>query len=297
MTHKHLSIQEREKIQKLLWEKKSLRYIALQIGRPASTVSREMKRNCPVKRKYIPRSAHARALLKRTKRGRTDRLKDERVRTYVKTKLKAHWSPEQISGCIAKDIKRKISHEAIYQYIYSEIHRNGRGLVRKDGEDLRMYLKRRHKRRTKKGLRTTQKVSRLQGVSIDERPQSINLRKHVGHWEGDSVVSRKSTVALNTLVERKTGYVLITRMQNRTALETGRVVVKRLSSFPSKIRKSLTLDNGSEIACHTHVSKELELPCYFCHPYHSWERGTNENTNGLIRWYLPKGTDFATISD
>jgi IS30 family transposase len=262
-----------------------------------STISREMKRNCPKRRKYTPRSAHERALFKRTKRGREDRLKNEKIRIYVKDKLKNDWSPEQISGCIKKDINEKISHEAIYQYVYNQIHRNGHGVIRKDGEDLRMYLKRRHKRRTHKGMRNCRKVLRGKGISIDERPSSINSRKYIGHWEGDSIVSRKSKVGLNTLVERKTGYVCITRIKDGTAKETASAVIKRLSILPSKIRKTLTLDNGSENFCHDELQQTLGIICYRCHPYSSWERGTNENTNGLIRWYLPKGTDFATISD
>lgn len=297
MKYIHLTIVEREKIQKLLWQKKSLRYIAQKIGRSVSSISREMKRNCPSKRKYTPRKAHERAVVKRTKRGREDRLKNEDVRIYVKQKLKENWSPEQISGCIKRDIKEYISHEAIYQYIYSEIHRNGYGTVRKQAEDLRVYLKRRHKRRVKKGMRRCQRIYNTQGISIDCRPKSVETRKQIGHWEGDSIVSKKSKVILNTLVERKTGYVFITKAKSGTAKETCTAVVSRLSILPPQFRKTLTLDNGSENTCHEELTHLLGIRCFKCHPYHSWERGTNENTNGLVRWYLPKGTDFDTISD
>lgn len=297
MTYTHLTIEEREKIQKLLWQKKSLRYIAKKIGRSTSSISREMKRNCPRRRKYTPRKAQERALVKRTKRGREDRLKNNHIRVYVKEKLKESWSPEQISGCIQKDIKQNISHEAIYQYIYSEIYRNGYGYVRPQAEDLRMYLKRRHKRRVAKGMRKCQRVLKTNGISIDQRPKSVEKRKDIGHWEGDSIVSKKSKVILNTLVERKTGYVFITKVCNGTAKETLSAVVGRLSLLPPQFRKTLTLDNGSENTCHEELMDILGIRCYKCHPYHSWERGTNENTNGLVRWYLPKGTDFDTISD
>lgn len=297
MAHTHFTIKEREKIQRLLWEKKSLRYIARQIKRSPSSISREMQRNCPIKRKYVPRSAHERALRKRTKRGRENRLKNDRIRTYVKEKLREDWSPEQIAGCIRKDIRECISHEAIYQYIYSLIHRNGHGLLRKGALDLRMYLKRRHKRRMVKGLRRCQRVLRHKGISIDLRPPSINTRRVIGHWEGDSMVSKKSKVALNTLVERKTGFVFITKMKSCTASETARSVITRLGQLPPQFRKTLTLDNGSENSCYETLQDILSIDCFFCHPYSSFERGTNENTNGLIRWYLPKGTDFALISD
>jgi transposase, IS30 family len=128
---------------------------------------------------------------------------------------------------------------------------------------------------------------------IDKRPLEVSTRKTIGHWEGDSVVSRKSKAGLNTLVERKTGFTFITRIQNSTAKETTNVVVQRLGVLPNIFRKTLTVDNGTENFGHDVVKEKLSTICYFAHPYSSWERGTNENTNGLIRWYFPKGTDFA----
>jgi IS30 family transposase len=187
--------------------------------------------------------------------------------------------------------KEKISHEAIYQYIYYRIQSN---YIKKGNIDLRIYLKRRHRRREKKGMRKYQRIFKPKGFSIEERPKEVDRRKTLGHWEGDSVVSRKSKVGLNTLVERKTGLVLISKIQNGTANETANTVVKRLQNFPCK---TLTTDNGTENFAYEKIQDELKISCYFAHPYCSGERGTNENTNGLIRWYLPKGTDFATISN
>lgn len=298
MRYEHLNIEEREKIQELLWQKASVRSIARAIGRSPSSVSREINRNIPLKRSYKPRLAHRRALFKRQCRGRKLRLKSNFIRRYVTTGLKSGLSPEQIAGRLKLEHPTEsISHEAIYQYIYSQVYRQGWGLVKPYYQDLRPYLKRRHKRRGQKGMRGVQRIFRPKGPSIDDRPLEVETRKALGHWEGDSVISRQSSVGLNTLVERKTGLVLITKIKDRTALETQKIVVGRLKQLPTTARKTLTVDNGAENSDYQEIVKTLQISCYFAHPYHSWERGTNENTNGLIRWYWPKGTDFATISD
>src|SRR3989344_2902152 len=298
MKFKHFSIEEREKIQELLWQKTSIRSIAKAIGRSRSSVSREISKNIPLKRSYKPRIAHSRALEKRTSRGRKMRLKNGFIRRYIVAGLKAGVSPEQISGRLHLEYsKESISHEAIYQYIYSHIHRNGCGEVRPGYHDLRKYLKRRHKRRGQRGMRSVQRVFRPKGPPIDDRPKEVETRKTVGHWEGDSIISRKSKVGLNTLVERKTGLVLITKINDRTANITKETVIKRLSILPREFRKTLTSDNGVENFSYDEVQTKIDIQWFFAHPYHSWERGTNENTNGLIRWYFPKGTDFATIDD
>ena len=143
-------------------------------------------------------------------------------------------------------------------------------------------------------MRKYQRIFKPKGFSIEERPAEVQKRKIIGHWEGDSVVSRKSKVGLNTLVERKTGLVLISKIQNGTSNETANTVINRLKYFPCK---TLTTDNGTENFAYEKIQNELKISCYFAHPYCSGERGTNENTNGLIRHYLPKGTDFATISN
>lgn len=298
MKYKHLTIEEREKIQSMMWEKRSIREIAKVIGRSPSSISREITRNIPLKRSYRPRLADERALEKRKSRGRKLRLKNQFIRRYVILYLKDGYSPEQIAGRLTVDHPdESLSHEAIYQYIYSHIHREGRGEKRPGYHDLRPYLKRRHKRRGQKGMRSVQRIFRPKGPSIDLRPKEVETRKTLGHWEGDSMVSKQSSVRLNTLVERKTGLVFITKVEDGTAQETKNAVVSRLQILPKQFRMTLTVDNGSENFEYQELMDELDILCFFAHPYHSWERGTNENTNGLIRWYLPKGIDFATISD
>ena len=297
-TYKQLSIEERETIQQGIWTKKSIREIALELDRSPGTISREIRRNVPpLRRVYLPRLAAERAKARIVSRGQRDRLKNERIRNYVQLMLKTHYSPEQIAGRISIDLPdEKISHEAIYNYIYAQYYRGGYGQC--IGEDLRIYLKRRHKTRHPKYLPfKPQKLKIVGAVSISERPKEIEKREKLGHWEGDSVISRQSKYGLNTLVERKSGLVLITKIRNGKAETTSEAVINRFAKLPKRKRQTLTLDNGPENSGHQTITKQLGIKCYFCNPYHFWERGTNENTNGLIRYYFPKKTDFATISE
>ncbi len=259
MKYQHLTIEEREKIQLGLWAKKSIRTIAKEIGRPPSAVSREMKRNISTTtNKYNPRVSHERALVKRTYRGRTLHLKSGFIRRYAVAGLKKGLSPEQISGRLTLEYpQEKISHEAIYQYIYSQVHRDGYGLMRPGYHDLRPYLKRRHKRRGHHGMRSVQRVFRPKGPSIDDRPLEVTLRQTIGHWETDSVVSKKSKVGLNTLVERKTGLVFISKIENSKAETTKNTVVRRLRTLPALFRQTVTSDNGHENFLFDEAEKDL----------------------------------------
>jgi transposase, IS30 family len=297
MAYKQLTIEEREVIQEMWWKKESVRAIARSLKRSPSSISRELTKNFPLQKRYTPRLAHERALKKRKSRGRVLKLKSQFIRRKTIEWLKEGYSPEQISGRLKLEYNQCISHEAIYQYIYSHVYRDGHGYMKPGYHDLRQYLKRRHKRRQRKGLRRSEKVPKFNGTSIEQRARGVERRNVIGHWEGDSVVSRKSSAALNTLVERKSGLVCISKIKNGTAAETARVVITRFRHVPPQYRQTLTLDNGSENAHWQTIEQALNLKTYFAHAYCSGERGTNENTNGLIRWYFPKGTDFATISD
>lgn len=297
MKYKHLSIEEREIIDRMLWEKKSRRAIALRLGRSVSSISREIKRHYPsVPGWYSSRIAQEKALKNRKSRGRRDRLKNERIRTYVKEKLKLRWSPEQIAGRIRIDLRERISHEAIYQYIYAQCC-NGSPDLRRNREDFRVYLRRRRKRRQTKGARKGQRIFKPKGNSIDLRPEIVNQRLRVGDWEGDTVESINHKPGINTLVERKIGLVLITKLNGRGIESTNKVIGDRFSALPKKIKHTLTLDNGTENNDWQGIEELTGLKVFYAHEYHSWERGTNENTNGLARDYWPKKTDFAMISD
>jgi len=297
--YKQLSIDDREAIQLGLWQHRSIRDIALVMGRSPSTISRELKRNVfsPVHRVYRPRFATQCAKERIVHRGRRPRLKNQLIREYVHTKLLADYSPEQIAGRLSVEHPEiSISHEAIYQYIYSQYYYEGYGKCH--GEDLRRFLKRKHKMRRRKNVPFKTTRSNITGrISISERPKHIELRQDIGHWEGDSMVSRQSHVRLNTLVERKTGLLYITKISDGTASATSEAVCRRLLFLPKKNRQTLTMDNGFENSGHAKISALTGIRCYFANPYHSWERGTNENTNGLIRYYLPKKTDFNLVTD
>lgn len=299
MQYKHFTIEEREKIQEMLWQKSSIRRIAAALKRSPSSISREIGRNLSFMRhRYAPRLSHERALIKRRSRGRNDRLKNTIVRAYVVEKLKKRTSPEQIAGRISKEYPgQSISHEAIYQFIYSQIHRNGWGYLRPGCEDLRPYLRRRKKRRTPKGMRRCQKMSVEKGLSIDLRPKIVNRRTRIGDWESDTVASKDNGTGINTLVERKTGLVFITRLKDKTSAATVAAVESRIKNLPSQAKKTATFDNGPENQKWQDLEEKTGLKCFFAHPYCSGERGTNENTNGLIRDYFPKKTDFNVITD
>lgn len=290
-SYKHLSQDERELISVQLSEGSSLDDIAKAVGRDKSTISRELKRNSPPeRRRYVPCRAHARACERKTNANKHERLKNDFIRQYVKDGLVEGWSPEQISGRIRIDHPgQSIHHEAIYQYIYHPQNPNRLEMIQ--------LLRRAHKKRRNKSIgRKVRKTTIPNKIPIDDRPKSVEKRRHHGHWEGDSLISRKSKVALNTLVERKSRLVLISKLPRKSAAETNRAVIDRLKKLPAKGRQTLTLDNGTENAKHEKLSARLGIKCYFAHPYASWQRGTNENTNGLIRWYLPKGTDFRKIT-
>jgi len=303
MQYNHLSIQEREKIQELLWQKKSIRYIAMELGRSPSSISREIKKNNPQQRKqYTPRLANERAVQKRSCRGVPKLNTDSKLRNYVIKHLKLGWSPEQISIRLPieypKDTDMRISYEAIYQYVYTQVHRGGHGYMKPGHEDLRSYLPRRRKRRMAKGFRKVQRAERWANVpSIDDRPEIVDARTRIGDWEDDFLVSRSSKVCIKSTNERMSGIVFFGRTIDGTAKAGDLVLFEKLGQIPQQYRKTLTRDNGSENKDYKTVQATLGLSVYYANPYHSWERGSNENCNGLLRRFFPKGTDWSTITD
>jgi len=277
-----------------------IRKIAWFLKRPASTISREIKRNTSGKKmpRYNPKVAHASALMRKEAHGARPLLKNETLQKYVIEKLKLWWSPEQISLRLPIDHKgQTISPEAIYRYVYAQVRRGGNGLVKNGQEDLRPYLARRHTRRQKKGFRQAQKAERPPLPSIEARPASVDKRKEIGHWEDDTMVSRESTGRFKTINERVAGVVLIGKMKDGSIAESNRVVCERLGMIPSKYRKTLTRDRGTENFGYREIEDTLDLSCYFAHAYCSQERGSNENLNGLIRRFFPKKTDLALVTD
>ncbi len=295
MKYKHFSVVEREIIQRMIWEKKTMRDIGKVLSRSHTSISREVRR-CGGGRAYLyrPRLAEERAVEKRKCRGRKDRLKNDVIRSYVISHLKEHWSPEQISGRMRRDGVGSISHEAIYQFIYSQVHRDGYGYLRPGAEDLRVYLRRKRRRRQPKGMRKSRRVLVFKGKSIEERPSVVDEKSRVGDWESDSVESVDHKPGVNSLLERMTGLYLISKVPDRGSLATTSAISKRLEHLPVH---TITFDNGSENQRWRELEETLDIDTFFAHAYSSWERGANENANGLLREYFPKKTDFTLVSD
>lgn len=290
--YRQLGLEERDRITEMMAERVSLRVIAAELGRSPATISREVKRNSsPSYKLYLSHRAHERAAKRKKESGRRPRLKDEKTASYVLEKLDIDWSPEQIAGRIGMDCPGlSISHEAIYQYIY---HPKTEGR-----EELIRCLRRGHRKRKHKGVGRKERRTKIPGrIPIEERPLSADNRSRFGHWEGDSLVSRKSTAALQSLVERKSRLMLLTRLRRKSAEHSSKAVIQRLQRLPEKARRTITMDNGTENARHGDITEAIGTRCYFARPYASWQRGTNEHMNGLVRWYFPKGTDFSKITD
>lgn len=287
--YNQLTFEERERVAVLKAQGKSLREIGSLIGRHHTTLSRELKRNfVPIYKKpwYLPLHAQRKAISRKIKAAKRKRLKNPSIRKYVAAKLPLHWSPEQIAGRISVDLPGlNISHEAIYQYIYQEAWH------------LFDFLARKHKRRR---LRFNYQKSIYPAIPhriwIDQRPGEINHRLSLGHWESDSAVSKASLVSLHVLLERKSRLLKISKIKRNSSRCVSRAIQRKLSSLPPDLRLSLTYDNGPENRLHQNINRRLKTLSFFCHPYHSWEKGSVENSIGLIRRFAPKKTDFAKLS-
>ncbi len=291
ISYSHLSLAERDRLAIFRARGLSINEIARRLKRNKSTVSRELERNRgPVYNSYGGGSADRRARQRRRLASRRECLKTARIRAYVRTKIRLGWSPEQIAGRLSDDLSGlSISHEAIYQYIYHPMIRRQENLV--------PFLPRAHWKRQQKGHRHTHRDPHIpERVSICHRPAHIERRKQLGHWENDLVISRRSPVALNILVERKSRFTKIAKVQSHKPHHTRCAITRTLAQYPKRARRSITYDNGHENLEHREVNEVLGTASYFCEPYHSWEKGTVENTVGLVRRVFPKKTDFTRVT-
>jgi len=281
-TYHQLTQPQRYQIYVLWKTKHTLAAIADVIGVHKSSISRELKRNRG-QRGYRPQQAHELATARRQKA--VPRLTTE-VWNIVESLLRQDWSPEQISGRLKKEQRIRISHEWIYQHILVDKQASG---------DLYKHLRCQKKRRKRYG--TYDRRGKLPNCrSIEKRPASVNARKRIGDWEVDTLIGKQQKHAMLTLTERKSRFTLIGKVPRRTAQAVRQQVCKLLLPVKDKVH-TLTSDHGKEFADHELIAKTLQLKFYFAHPYAAWERGTNENTNGLLRQYFPKKSDFKTISN
>ena len=284
-----LSLDEREEISRGLVAGESLRSIAGRLGRSPSTVSREVARHGGVRR-YRAVHADGRAV-KATRRPKRCKLAvNDRLRAVVEEKLELEWSPEQISGWLVESFpdepEMRVSHETIYLSLFVQ----ARGALRKE---LAHHLRTRRSSRRPRGYSPINGQGQLrETVHISERPAEANDRAVPGHWEGDLIFGKGMT-AVATLVERKTRFVMLVGLPNgHTADVVADALAAKIVELPEQLRRSLTWDHGKEMAQHARFSVETGLPVFFCDPRSPWQRGSNENTNGLLRQYLPKKTNL-----
>lgn len=294
MSYTHLTQQERFVICHLHVARYSLREIARRLNRHHSTISREIQR---AKKRY-PRAtywhdwAHPLALERRRQPRHMKRQSNQRLINYVEKKLLLNWSPEEIVNRLKMDYpdddQMRISHETIYHWIYLEATVEG---------TLYTCLRRQRKRRKKQRRYGTGRRFRQDRVGIEKRPEIAETRQRYGDWEGDTVQGKPGTGCLATYVERKSRYLISTKLEDKKAATLTAQTVKAVGFVPRVMRQTLTLDNGSEFANFKELEKKTRLTIYFADPYSAWQRGANENTNGLLRQYFPKGTDFRKVDE
>jgi IS30 family transposase len=283
--YQQLTIDQRYQIAALIEEGKTQKEIAAKVKVVKSTISREIKRNSSLKG-YVADTANKKAI-KRKKEARKRVKFDTHLESLVKEKLLLKWSPEQISGVLKKEKSIYISPERIYQFIWND-KRNGGELYK----NLRSCNKKYKKRSSLKDMRGQIKNK----ISIDERPSVVEEKSRIGDWEIDTVVGANHKGYLITAVERFTKYTIIRKVNEKSAEVVAQSLIEAF--FPLQLPVlTITADNGKEFAYHETISKELNCGFYFAHPYSSWERGLNENTNGLIRQYIPKKERIDTIPD
>jgi len=292
MTKHYVQLNQKERDQIFLLKKKGLSDsdIAKKLDRDKTTIGRELKRNIHRKiRQYLPDTAQRKAD-KRKESGRKQRYlnKQFELKKKIIKLLKKGWSPDLIAGRLKRLKKQYLNQESIYQFIYSLEGRK---------KNLRQYLRRSHRiRRPKAGRHSRKDLCIPNRVDIDQRPKHIEKRAQFGHWEGDSVVYNRHRKVLSTSVERKTRKIIISKPRDLTAKEKSRTIIGRFKNLPQQARRTMTYDNGKEIAAHEVVTEAIGIKFYFAKTYASWQRGTNENRNGLIRFYLPRKTDLNKVT-
>lgn len=275
MNYTHITREERYQIYALKKAGHKQYEIAEVLKRNESTISRELARNSG-RRGYRPKQAHSKSV---ERQAINARVIDDATWQFAQDRLMEQWSPEQISGHAA------ISPETVYQRVYA--NKRAGGLLWKN---LRCQKQRR--KRYGKAERRGRIPNRL---SIDDRPAIVETRSRIGDWEADTVIGKNHRQAIVSIVERKTGFTLIRKVERKTAQAVSEAMIELLNPHRKKVH-TITSDNGKEFAGHEEIANKLKADFYFAHPYSSWERGTNENTNGLIRQYFPKNRDFTTIT-
>lgn len=281
MNYTQLTREQRYQISALLKMGHNRSEIAAVIGKHKSTISRELSRN-KGQRGYRPKQAHRMAL---SRRDHSRKRISAETWELIKTKLRLDWSPEQVAGWLNRQHAIQVSHEWIYQYILAD---------KQAGGDLYRHLRCQKKRRKRYGS-YDRRGKMPNRVSIEERPVIVEERTRIGDWEVDTIIGKRHRHAIVTLTERRTRFSLLAKVDQRTADQVGDAMIEVLQNVADRVH-TLTADNGKEFANHERIAHALQADFFFAHPYAAWERGTNENMNGLIRQYIPKTQDFATVT-
>jgi len=281
MAHTQLTSEQRYQIKALMQAKRGATEIALIIGVDRSTIYRELKRNTGL-RGYRPKQAHEKALARRRRKSK-ERTTQETWK-LVEEKLRFDLSPEQIANWLKKQGYEMVSHECIYQYVYAD---------KRVGGDLHEHL-RCQKRYRKRAGSNDRRGKIPNATSIEQRPEIVEHRNRLGDWEVDLILGKGRQGVVVTLTERKSRFTLLKKVFSKQAEVVAQAVIDLLSWVEHL--KTITADNGKEFTNHLHISQHLNVDIFFAHPYSSWERGTNENTNGLIRQYLPKSRNLTTVT-
>jgi IS30 family transposase len=295
--YSHLSLEERTQLSLLASRGLKQREIAAQLGRSPSSISRELARNRAPSRAYVAAGAHWQACARRTQskagsRKLGDKF-DSPLGKFVLHELRRALSPEQIAGRLKRmhteDSSQRVSHETIYQAVYMV----PRGELR---TQIIEALRQSHAKRMPRARGTSRKGNIANLVPLSERPAEADSRAVPGHWEGDFIKGARNASAIGTAVERHSRYVLLTQMNGCTASHALRGFSRRFARVIPEMRLSFTYDRGSEMARHEEFTQATGMPVFFCEPYSPWQRGSNENMNGLVRQFLPKGSDLSTVT-
>jgi IS30 family transposase len=294
MPYHHFTPNEQYVIAHLTSAGFSQREIGRRIGRHHTSIGREVRRNRPTYADdavywYDAAEFYAN---ERRHRPRHRRRQHETLRSYVMSKLRLDWSPEAIAGRLRvdypNDASMRLCHETIYRWIYEDSRNKG---------DLHRHLRRRRKYRRRQKRYGSGRRFIPDRVSIDLRPPLVGTRERFGDWEGDTMEGGKGTSHLATHVERKSRYLIAAKLTDKKALTMTAQSITLFRKLPRRLRQTLTVDNGKEFSRFKEIEAKTDLVVYFADPYAAWQRGTNENTNGLLRYYFPKGTDFRNVSE
>lgn len=294
MKYHRLSDCERDLIGKMLYAGKSKRFISGELLRSPSTISREIRKYSAGFIWYVSSIAQTESEARASQRNSRRKIdKDTRLWPFIQEKLKLRWSPDQIS----KELRKQFSDEKVMQVspetIYTHLYILPRGELKKE---LIGYLRQKKKFRKNRKLSVDKRGTIPDMISIEERPAEVADRSVPGHWEGDLIMGKDHQSALGTIVERTTRSVILVPLKDKDATAVRKAFANEMKALPEQMKQTLTYDQGKEMAEHKLFTKETKMKVYFCHPSSPWERGTNENTNGLIRQFFPKGTDFRKVS-